>query len=158
MSENQLAVGATAPDFSVETTDGSVTLSQLIEKAEKGVVVYFYPRAMTPGCTTEACDFRDNLNVLKGAGYTVIGISPDPIERLEKFKEKDGLNFLLGADPDHAIMTQWGTWGQKKNYGRIFEGVIRSTFVVDKDGKISVALYNVRAKGHVLRLLKELGI
>ena len=155
---NKLTVGQVAPEFTVETLDGSVSLAELAKEASKGVIVYFYPKAGTPGCTKEACDFRDNLNTLKSAGYQVIGISPDSIASLERFKAKQDLNFTLGSDPDHAIMTAWGTWGEKKNYGRTYLGVIRSTFVVDKEGKISLANYNVRATGHVARLRAALGL
>lgn len=155
---NKLTVGQVAPEFTVETLDGSVSLAELVKEASKGVIVYFYPKAGTPGCTKEACDFRDNLNTLKSAGYQVIGISPDSIASLERFKAKQDLNFTLGSDPDHAIMTAWGTWGEKKNYGRTYLGVIRSTFVVDKEGKISLANYNVRATGHVARLRAALGL
>ncbi len=129
-----------------------MSLAELISQADKGVIVYFYPKAGTPGCTREACDFRDNLGALKDEGYSVIGISPDSIASLEKFKQKQDLNFLLGSDPDHQVMTAWGTWGTKKNYGRTYQGVIRSTFMVDKQGKIALAMYNVRATGHVARL------
>ncbi len=154
----RLEVGQEAPSFTIETTEGEVTLAQLVEAAEKGVIVYFYPKAMTPGCTKEACDFRDNLNSLKGAGYSVIGISADKMTSLQKFKDKDSLNFPLGTDPDHSIMKQWGTYGSKMNYGKVFQGIIRSTFVVGKDGKIEVAQYNVKATGHVARLRKTLGL
>lgn len=157
-AQTRLEVGQVAPNFTIETLDGTVNLDDLVEQATKGVIVYFYPKAGTPGCTKEACDFRDNLNSLKGAGYTVIGISADSLASLEKFKEKQHLNFILGSDPDHAIMTQWGTWGEKKNYGKTFLGIIRSTFVVDKDGKIALAQYNVKATGHVARLRKALGL
>lgn len=154
----RLEVGDLAPAFSIETTRGTVTLSGLVEGAAKGVVVYFYPKAGTPGCTKEACDFRDNLNSLKGAGYSVIGISADSTSALEKFQDSQQLNFLLGSDPSHQIMTTWGVWGEKKNYGRTSLGIIRSTFVVDKDGRISLAQYNVKATGHVARLRRALGL
>ncbi len=154
----RLTVGEMAPEFKIPTLQGEVSLSELRADAKKGVIVYFYPKAGTPGCTKEACDFRDNLNSLKGAGYTVIGISPDSIASLERFTTKQDLNFLLGSDPDHQVMTQWGVWGEKKNYGRTFLGVIRSTFVVDPDGKIALAQYNVRATGHVARLRRDLGL
>lgn len=154
----RLEVGQVAPEFTVETASGDVSLRQLVAAADQGVIVYFYPKAGTPGCTKEACDFRDNLNSLKGAGYTVIGISPDKIPSLEKFAAKQSLNFLLGSDPEHQVMTQWGVWGEKKNYGRTFLGVIRSTFVVDKEGNISLAQYNVKATGHVARLRRSLGL
>lgn len=122
------------------------------------VIVYFYPAAMTPGCTTQACDFRDNLGSLEAGGYRVIGVSPDDVETLATFTEKDHLSFPLLSDPDHAVHTAYGTWGEKKNYGRTYEGVIRSTFVIDENGVITDALYNVRATGHVKMLRKRLGL
>ncbi|MFT0762892.1 thioredoxin-dependent thiol peroxidase [Actinomyces sp. F1_1611] len=155
---SKLTVGEPAPDFTLDTLSGPKSLHELREGADRGVIVYFYPKAGTPGCTTEACDFRDNLNSLKGAGYTVIGISPDPISALEKFTDKQNLNFLLASDPDHEVMTEWGVWGEKKNYGRTFLGVNRSTFVVDPDGTLKLAQYGVKATGHVARLRRELGI
>lgn len=151
-------VGQVAPSFTIDTPQGSVSLDQLVEQADRGVIVYFYPRAGTPGCTKEACDFRDNLNSLKGAGYTVIGISPDKIPALEKFAADQSLNFLLGSDPQHVVMEDWGAWGEKQNYGRTVVGVIRSTFVVGKDGLIALAQYNVKATGHVARLRRDLGL
>ncbi len=154
----QLQVGEQAPNFTIETTKGQVSLDQLVQEAPKGVIVYFYPKAGTPGCTKEACDFRDNLNSLKGAGYVVIGISGDSMAALDRFQAKQQLNFLLGSDPDHKIMTQWGVWGEKKNYGRTFLGIKRSTFVVGKDGKLLLVQYNVKATGHVARLRKALGL
>lgn len=154
----KLEVGQVAPAFKLETTNGPVTLEELVGQAQEGVIVYFYPKAGTPGCTKEACDFRDNLNSLKSAGYTVIGISADSLATLEKFQRKQQLNFLLGSDPDHAVMTEWGVWGTKKNYGKTFLGIIRSTFVVGKDGKLVLAQYNVKATGHVARLRKALGL
>lgn len=154
----KLEVGNTAPEFVIETTDGEVSLEELLASSGRGVIVYFYPKANTPGCTKEACDFRDNLNSLKGAGYLVIGISADPMSSLEKFKSTQELNFPLGTDPDHRVMLEYGTWGEKKNYGKVFLGIIRSTFVVGKDGKLELANYNVKATGHVARLRKELGI
>lgn len=154
----RLEAGQAAPQFTIDTPEGSVTLEQLLKSSDKGVIVYFYPKAGTPGCTKEACDFRDNLNSLKSAGYTVIGISPDSIAALEKFQKKQDLNFYLGSDPGHQVMLQYGAWGQKMNYGKLFTGVIRSTFVVGKDGRIELASYNVKATGHVARLRKQLGI
>lgn len=153
-----LKVGDVAPDFTLPSLDGQVCLTDELEKAVKGVVVYVYPRAMTPGCTAQACDFRDSLNVLKSAGYTVIGISPDTPERLAKFVERDSLNFPLVSDVDHSTMETYGAWGEKKNYGKTVVGVIRSTFVVGKDGRLTHVMRNVRAKGHVARLCNELGI
>ncbi|MCI5826374.1 MAG: thioredoxin-dependent thiol peroxidase [Arcanobacterium sp.] len=160
MADNQrLAVGDKAPEFELPVVGGgTVTLASALEAAPRGVVVYFYPRAMTPGCTTEACDFRDSENSLRSAGYTVIGISPDSVARLEKFVNKESLNFPLASDEDKSVMAAYGAFGEKKNYGRIVQGVIRSTFVVAKDGTISSAQYAVKAKGHVARLRKELGI
>ncbi len=155
---DKLATGQVAPEFSIETLQGTKSLSELCSEADRGVIVYFYPKAGTPGCTKEACDFRDSSNSLKSAGYVVIGISPDSIASLEKFTNKQDLNFLLGSDPDHKVMEQWAVWGEKKNYGRTFMGVIRSTFVVSPKGNIDLALYNVKATGHVARLRRDLGI
>lgn len=154
----ELTVGQVAPDFTLESTQGPVTLSQLVADSERGVIVYFYPKASTPGCTTEACDFRDNLNSLKGAGYTVVGISADKMPALEKFAAKQSLNFPLASDPDHKVLGPWGAWGEKKNYGKIFTGIIRSTVVVGTDGTVELAQYNVKATGHVARLRRDLGL
>lgn len=152
----QLTVGQTAPDFTLPTADGgSLTLSDL--RGQK-VVVYFYPAAGTPGCTKEACDFRDSLASLQGAGYRVVGVSPDRVERLARFVEDESLTFPLVSDADHAVMTAWGAWGEKQNYGRTVTGVIRSTVVLDEDGTVTLAQYNVRATGHVARLRRELGV
>ncbi|MCF2707137.1 thioredoxin-dependent thiol peroxidase [Arcanobacterium haemolyticum] len=153
-----LKTGDHAPEFTLESQRGTVTLSDELAKSSKGVVVYFYPKAMTPGCTKEACDFRDSLNSFKGAGYRVIGVSRDSLSALEKFAERDSLNFPLASDPELTVLTAYGAWGEKKNYGRIVEGVIRSTFVVAKDGTIADAKYNVKATGHVARLRRDLGI
>ena len=122
------------------------------------VVVYFYPAAMTPGCTTEACDFRDSLSALSAAGMVVLGISPDKPEKLKKFAEKEGLNFDLLSDPDKSMMEEWGAFGEKKNYGKVVQGVIRSTLVIDAEGAVELAQYNVKATGHVARVRKALGI
>lgn len=154
----KLAAGDIAPDFNLPTSTGKIHLLEELEGAEKGVVVYFYPKAMTPGCTKEACDFRDSENSLKSAGYRVVGISPDSVESLEKFTNRDDLNFPLASDSDRAVMNAYGAYGDKMNYGKLIKGVIRSTFVVNKDGTIAHALYNVRATGHVARLRKQLGI
>ncbi|QJC22041.1 MULTISPECIES: thioredoxin-dependent thiol peroxidase [Arcanobacterium] len=155
----RLEVGQKAPDFSLDTLGGGkVSLSEELAKADNGVIVYFYPRAMTPGCTTQACDFRDSENSFKSAGYTVIGVSPDKVESLEKFTTKENLNFPLASDPSKEVLEAWGAYGEKKNYGRILRGVIRSTIVVAKDGTISHAFYNVKATGHVARIRRELGI
>jgi peroxiredoxin Q/BCP len=156
MSENRLSAGDEAPDFTLPTDDGStVTLSDL--RGQK-VIVYFYPAAMTPGCTKQACDFTDSLDSLKGAGYTVLGISPDKPEKLAKFRERDSLTITLLSDQDKSVMTQWAAFGEKKMYGKVVQGVIRSTFVVDEDGKVAVAQYNVKATGHVAKLRKDLGL
>ncbi len=152
----RLAVGDTAPDFTLDNQDGkSVSLSDF---RGQRVVVYFYPAAMTPGCTTEACDFRDSLSALSAAGLVVLGISPDQPEKLKEFAEKEGLNFDLLSDPDKAMMDDWGAFGEKKNYGKVVQGVIRSTVVVDAEGTVELAQYNVKATGHVGRLRKALGI
>jgi thioredoxin-dependent peroxiredoxin len=152
----KLEVGDTAPDFTLPAVDGrTVRLSDL---RGRHVVVYFYPRASTPGCTTEACDFRDNLASLQGAGYTVLGISPDPPARLTAFAEAQSLTFPLLSDPEHRVLEQYGAWGEKTMYGKKVTGVIRSTIVVDPDGKVELARYNVRATGHVASLRKALDV
>lgn len=152
----QLTVGSPAPDFTLPAADGSkITLSDL---RGRHVVVYFYPAAMTPGCTTQACDFRDSLDALAGAGYTVLGISPDEPATLARFVERDSITFPLLSDPTHEVLQEWGAWGEKSLYGKKVVGVIRSTVVVDVDGLVSHARYNVRAKGHVAALRKALGI
>jgi peroxiredoxin Q/BCP len=152
----KLAEGDAAPDFTLTAADGSsVTLSDL---RGRHVVVYFYPAAMTPGCTTQACDFRDSLDVLHQQGYTVLGVSPDDPAQLGKFVERDKLTFPLLSDPDHAVLERWGAWGEKKLYGKTVVGVIRSTVVVDPDGKVELARYNVKATGHVASLRTALKI
>ena len=157
MSEQQrLSAGDVAPDFSLSDADGkTVTLSDF---RGRSVVVYFYPAASTPGCTKEACDFRDSLAVLNDAGFDVLGISPDKPEKLVKFRDAEGLTFPLLSDQDKSVMTAWGAFGEKQNYGKIVQGVIRSTFVVDPEGKIAKALYNVKATGHVERLRRDIGV
>lgn len=150
----RLQPGDQAPDFEIDTPTGRVALADLLEESDKGVIVYFYPKAMTPGCTTEACDFRDAR--LDDAGYEVIGISPDPIEKLRSFAEAELLDFPLGSDPEHEVLEAYGAWGEKKNYGRTVVGVIRSTFVINPDGSVAEALYNVKATGHVARVTKNL--
>ncbi|MDU0348544.1 peroxiredoxin [Actinomyces sp. MRS3W] len=155
----QLDVGATAPDFTLPDQSGTpVSLAALRADAERGVVVYFYPRAATPGCTKEACDFRDSLESWRQAGYAVVGISPDTPQAQARFAAKQELPFPLLSAPDHTVMEAWGAWGEKKNYGRTVTGVIRSTVVVDTDGAVVLARYNVRATGHVDRLRRELGL
>ncbi len=148
-----LNVGDEAPDFSLASDDaGEVSLSDL--RGQK-VVLYFYPKDMTPGCTTQACDFRDHLDTFEDNGWKVLGVSPDPVERHEKFRDKHDLNFTLLADPDHKVAEQYGVWREKQNYGRTYEGIVRSTFLIDEDGKIAEIQDNVRAKGHVERLLRD---
>ncbi|MCK6210507.1 peroxiredoxin [Georgenia sp. EYE_87] len=148
-----------APDFTLPTADGGeVSLSALRADAEKGVVVYFYPAAGTPGCTKEACDFRDSLASLQGAGYAVVGVSPDGVGKLARFAEAEGLTFPLASDAEHRVLEAYGAWGEKKNYGKTYVGVIRSTVVVRKDGTVELAQYNVRATGHVARLRTLLGV
>jgi peroxiredoxin Q/BCP len=154
VTDQKLAPGDVAPDFSLSDADGqTVTLSGL---RGQRVIVYFYPAAMTPGCTKEACDFRDNLGVLAGAGLTVLGISPDKPEKLAKFRDKESLNFTLLADPDREVLRAYGAYGEKMNYGKKTVGVIRSTFVIGADGRVERAYYNVRATGHVERLRQDL--
>lgn len=154
-----LSVGDTAPEFSLPGPDGEqVSLAWLRERSVKGVVVYFYPKASTPGCTKEACDFRDSLAAWREAGYEVVGVSPDSPAAVARFTEKQSLPFPLLSDPEHEVLEAWGAWGEKKNYGRVYTGVIRSTVVVDRDGKVALALYNVKATGHVDRLRRELGV
>ncbi len=149
----RLEVGDTAPAFTL--TDDTGAKVSLSDYAGRKVLVYFYPKAATPGCTTQACDFRDSLGELNELGIDVLGISPDPVEALAKFKADQGLNFPLLSDEDKSVMTAWGTFGEKKNYGKIVQGVIRSTLLVDEEGKIALAKYNVKATGHVARILKE---
>ncbi|MCX6395456.1 MAG: thioredoxin-dependent thiol peroxidase [Propionibacteriales bacterium] len=151
----RLAPGDTAPDFSLPTDTGTVTLQDL---RGKKVIVYFYPSAMTPGCTKQACDFSESLNTLESAGYTVVGISPDKPEKLAKFRERDALTITLASDADKSVMTAYGAYGEKKLYGKVVQGVIRSTIVVDEDGKVVFGHYNVRATGHVAKLRRDLGI
>jgi peroxiredoxin Q/BCP len=153
---NRLSPGDTAPDFTLaDDAGGQVRLRDL---RGRKVIVYFYPAAMTPGCTTQACDFTDSLDSLKGAGYEVLGISPDKPEKLAKFRERDSLTITLLSDPDRAVMKDYGAFGMKKLYGKEVEGVIRSTFVVDEEGRVELAQYNVKATGHVAKLRKDLGL
>ncbi|MEC5170172.1 thioredoxin-dependent thiol peroxidase [Glaciihabitans sp. GrIS 2.15] len=155
-TSTRLEVGQTAPAFTLDDQDGArVSLSDF---AGDKVVVYFYPAASTPGCTTEACDFRDNINSLKSAGYTVIGISKDAAPALKKFQSEQGLNFPLLSDPDLAVHNSYGAFGEKSLYGKTVMGTIRSTFVVDETGSITLPLYNVKATGHVASLRKKLGL
>ncbi|MGC0420853.1 thioredoxin-dependent thiol peroxidase [Embleya sp. AB8] len=153
---DRLQAGDIAPAFTLSDADGkSVSLS---DYAGRKVIVYFYPAALTPGCTKQACDFTDNLDLLAGAGYDVVGISPDKPEKLGKFRDKENLRVTLLADPDKATLEAYGAFGEKTMYGKTVKGVIRSTFVVDETGKIERALYNVRATGHVAKLIKDLKV
>ncbi|MFF1531326.1 thioredoxin-dependent thiol peroxidase [Cellulomonas sp. NPDC058312] len=152
----RLAVGDTAPDFTLPTADGgSVTLSDL---RGEHVVVYFYPAAGTPGCTKQACDFRDSLASLQGHGYRVVGVSPDGVDKLAAFARAEELTFPLASDTDKGVLEAWGAWGEKSSYGRTVTGVIRSTVVVAPDGTVELAQYNVKATGHVAKLRRDLGI
>ena len=152
----RLEVGDKAPAFSLPDANGN-TVSLADYKGRK-VIVYFYPAASTPGCTKEACDFRDNLSELNDAGLDVVGISPDKPTKLAKFSDDQNLTFPLLSDPDRKVLTSWGAFGEKTMYGKTVQGVIRSTFVVDEDGTIEVASYNVRATGHVAKLRRDLGL
>ena len=152
----RLTAGDTAPDFTLPDADGKPV--SLADYRGRRVVVYFYPAAGTPGCTKQACDFRDSLAELNGAGLDVLGISPDKPAKLAKFRDKEGLTFPLLSDADKDVLNAWGTFGEKQMYGKTVTGVIRSTFVVDPEGKIEVAQYNVRATGHVAKLRKDLTV
>ena len=156
MAEHRLAPGDPAPDFDLADADGGkVSLSSL---RGRRVIVYFYPAAMTPGCTTQACDFRDSRSDLSDAGFTVLGISPDSPAKLAKFRDQQGLTFPLLSDPDHRVLEAYGAYGEKMMYGKKTVGVIRSTFVIGADGRIESAHYGVKATGHVARLRQELGV
>jgi peroxiredoxin Q/BCP len=152
----KLAPGDVAPEFTLPTDDGA-TLS-LRQLRGRKVVLYAYPAAMTPGCTKQACDFRDSLASLQAVGYEVVGISPDRPEKLAKFRERDALTFPLVADADKSVLTAYGAFGEKQLYGKTVTGVIRSTFVIDEKGRIEKAMYNVKATGHVAKLRRELGL
>ena len=155
MSE-RLSPGDPAPDFTLPTDTGEeVTLSSL---RGRKVIVYFYPAAMTPGCTKQACDFTDSLDALKASGYEVLGISPDKPAKLAKFRERDSLTITLLSDEDKAVMTSYGAFGEKKLYGKVVQGVIRSTIVVGEDGTVELAQYNVKATGHVAKLRRDLSL
>lgn len=156
MTNIRLQPGDPAPDFTL-TTDSGSSLS-LADLRGRKVILYAYPAAMTPGCTTQACDFRDSLASLQAAGYEVVGLSPDTPEKLAKFRDRDQLTFPLLSDPEKKVLTAYGAWGEKKNYGRVVTGVIRSTFVIDEEGRIARAFYNVRATGHVAKLRRDLGL
>jgi len=152
----KLEAGQTAPAFTLTDQDGSPV--SLGDYAGDRVIVYFCPAASTPGCTTEACDFRDNINSLKSAGYVVLGVSKDGAPALKKFQTEQGLNFPLLSDPDLAVHNAYGAYGEKSLYGKTVTGTIRSTFAVDESGAITLPLYNVKATGHVASLRKKLGI
>lgn len=153
---SRLEIGSPAPAFTLPTAGGdAVSLSDYLGRK---VIVYFYPKASTPGCTTQACDFRDSLESLSARGYSVLGVSPDSAEALEKFIRTQNLTFPLLSDEDHAVAERYGAWGEKKNYGKTYTGLIRSTIVVNEDGMVEMAQYNVRAKGHVSKLRRDLGI
>jgi peroxiredoxin Q/BCP len=160
MSPSRLSAGDNAPAFSLLDDTGATV--KLADFAGRRVVLYAYPAAMTPGCTTQACDFRDSLDSLNAAGISVVGISPDKPEKLAKFRERDGLTFPLVSDVDKDVLTAYGAYGEKQLYGKTVTGVIRSTFVIDVDargkGVIERALYNVKATGHVAKLRRDLGL
>ena len=145
-----------APAFALKDQHGKVI--KLSDFKGKRVILYFYPAAMTPGCTKQACDFTDNLHVLKKSGYTVIGISPDQVEKLAEFAQHDGISFPLLSDPDKKVMNAYGAFGEKKLYGKVVTGVIRSTFIIDAQGNIEHEFRNVKATGHVAKLMRDLGI
>lgn len=152
----RLAPGDKAPAFTLlDAGENPVSLS---DYAGHKVIIYFYPAAMTPGCTKQACDFRDNLAELNDAGIAVIGISPDKPAKLAKFVERDELTFPLLSDPEKKVLTEWGAFGEKKMYGKVVNGVIRSTFLIDEKGTVEVAQYNVRATGHVAKLRRDLSV
>ncbi|MFS0716976.1 thioredoxin-dependent thiol peroxidase [Arthrobacter sp. 1P04PC] len=150
----RLVPGDTAPVFSLQDSSGRTV--GLKDFKGRSTVVYFYPAAATPGCTKQACDFRDSLASLSAAGYDVVGISPDPVAKLATFAENEGLTFPLLSDPDHTVAEAYAAWGEKKNYGKTYDGLIRSTVVVGPDGKVTLAQYNVRATGHVAKLRRDL--
>ncbi len=152
--KTKLEPGDAAPDFTLPDADGNPVA--LADYRGRSVIVYFYPAASTPGCTKQACDFTENLSQLSGAGLDVVGISPDAPAKLAKFRAAQNLGFPLLSDADRSVMQAWGAFGEKKLYGKTVNGVIRSTFVVDPEGKISVAQYNVKATGHVAKLMRDL--
>jgi peroxiredoxin Q/BCP len=155
-SQVELKAGDPAPDFTLPDADG--TPVSLKDFRGRRVIVYFYPAAMTAGCTKQACDFRDSLAQLGGAGITVIGISPDPVAKLARFRDEQELTFPLLSDVDRVVLDEYGAYGEKKLYGKTVVGVIRSTFVIDADGRVEIAQYNVKATGHVAKLRRELEV
>ena len=152
----KLQPGTQAPDFTLQDAEGKQTA--LADYRGKNVIVYFYPEAATPGCTTEACDFRDNLASFQGSGYAVLGISPDTPEKLANFTGDFGLTFPLLADEDHAVALAYGAWGEKLIDGEVHEGIVRSTVVLDPEGKVTLVQYQVKAQGHVQALREQLGV
>lgn len=152
----RLSPGDKAPDFTLPDHEGN--LHSLSDYSGSKLVIYFYPKAFTPGCTTESCDFRDRHEAFSASGYEIVGVSPDPVDRLDDFRKEHDLPFALLSDEDHAIAAEYGAWGVKKNYGREYEGLIRSTIVVDENGLVEDAWYNVRAKGHADRVANQLSI
>jgi len=155
-SQVQLKAGDPAPGFTLPDADGKPV--SLKDFRGRRVIVYFYPAAMTTGCTKQACDFRDSLAQLNGAGLTVIGISPDPVAKLARFRDEQELTFPLLSDVDRAVLGEYGAYGEKQLYGKTVLGVIRSTFVIDADGRVELAQYNVKATGHVAKLRRELEV
>jgi peroxiredoxin Q/BCP len=152
----RLSPGDTAPEFALTTDDGSTL--KLSDLRGTKVILYAYPAAMTPGCTKQACDFRDSLASLTASGYRVVGISPDKPAKLAKFRERDALTFPLVADEDKSVLIAYGAYGEKQLYGKTVTGVIRSTFVIDEEGRIEKAMYNVKATGHVAKLRRDLNL
>jgi len=156
MAAVSLEAGAPAPDFTLPDKDGKAHV--LSDYRGQKVILYFYPAASTPGCTTQACDFRDNMASLQTAGYVVLGLSKDKLPALQKFAENENLGFPLLSDEDLTVHNAYGAFGEKSMYGKTVMGVIRSTFVVDENGLLEHALYNVKATGHVEMLRKKLGL
>jgi len=146
-----IEAGDRAPDFTLRDQDGNAV--SLSDHAGSRLIIYFYPKAFTPGCTTQACDFRDNHQAFDQAGYRIVGISPDPVERLRSYRDEHHLPFPVLSDPDHAVAAAYGAWGVKKNYGKEYAGIIRSTFMIGPDGTVEKAWRNVKATGHAERVL-----
>jgi peroxiredoxin Q/BCP len=153
---DRLSPGDSAPDFTLPDADGNQV--SLADFRGKRVILYFYPAASTPGCTKQACDFRDSLDRLASEGFAVLGVSPDKLSKLVKFRDQQGLTFPLLSDEDKSALTAYGAYGEKKLYGKTVVGVIRSTFVIDAGGKIELAQYAVKATGHVAKLRRDLGL